>query len=79
MSSRISGLGLVGSCLYDEIADAFKEAAIHHTASVRWRRLDCEQHQCLAGDYEEAMNSYVDKRRSQGRRPFIDAPHFELS
>jgi len=27
---------------------------------------------------EEAMNSYVDLRRSQGRRPFIDAPHFEM-
>jgi hypothetical protein len=24
------------------------------------------------------MNSYVDTRRGQGRRPFIDAPHFEL-
>jgi len=22
--------------------------------------------------------AYVDLRRSQGRRPFIDAPHFEL-
>jgi len=27
---------------------------------------------------EEAMLSYVDLRRSQGRRPFIDGPHFEL-
>jgi hypothetical protein len=27
---------------------------------------------------EEAMNEYIDLRRSQGRRPFIDAPHFEL-
>jgi hypothetical protein len=24
------------------------------------------------------MLSYVDLRRSQGRRPFIDGPHFEL-
>jgi len=24
------------------------------------------------------MNSYIDLRRSQGRRPFIDGPHFEL-
>jgi hypothetical protein len=28
---------------------------------------------------EDAMNSYIDLRRSQGRRPFIDGPHFELS
>jgi len=27
---------------------------------------------------KEAMNKYVDLRRSQGRRPFIDGPHFEL-
>jgi hypothetical protein len=27
---------------------------------------------------EEAMNSYIDLRRSEGRRPFIDAPHFEM-
>ena len=27
---------------------------------------------------EDAMNYYVDIRRDQGRRPFIDAPHFEL-
>jgi hypothetical protein len=24
------------------------------------------------------MNSYIDERRTQGRRPFIDGPHFEL-
>jgi hypothetical protein len=28
---------------------------------------------------EDAMNSYVDLRRSEGRRPFIDGPHFELA
>ena len=27
---------------------------------------------------EDAMNYYVDIRRDQERRPFIDAPHFEL-
>ncbi len=30
------------------------------------------------GTAEEAMNAYIDLRRSQGRRPFIDGPHFEL-
>jgi hypothetical protein len=28
---------------------------------------------------EDAMNEYIDLRRSQGRRPFIDGPHFQLS
>jgi hypothetical protein len=27
---------------------------------------------------EEAMNAYIDLRRSEGKRPFIDGPHFEL-
>jgi|TARA_S200002703_G_scaffold34395_1_gene29765 peptidoglycan LD-endopeptidase CwlK len=27
---------------------------------------------------EDAMNYYVDIRRDEGRRPFIDGPHFEL-
>lgn len=27
---------------------------------------------------EDAMNYYVDIRRDQNRRPFIDGPHFEL-
>jgi hypothetical protein len=26
---------------------------------------------------EEAMNAYIDLRRSQSRRPFMDGPHFE--
>jgi len=30
------------------------------------------------GTMEDAMNYYVDIRRDEGRRPFIDAPHFEL-
>ncbi len=30
------------------------------------------------GTAEDAMMAYVDLRRSQGRRPFIDGPHFEL-
>jgi hypothetical protein len=26
----------------------------------------------------EAMNYYIDARRAQKRRPFVDAPHFEM-
>ena len=28
---------------------------------------------------ESAMTSYIDERRANGKRPFIDAPHFELA
>jgi hypothetical protein len=31
------------------------------------------------GTMEDAMNDYIDTRRSQNRRPFIDGPHFELA
>jgi hypothetical protein len=27
---------------------------------------------------EDLMNEYIDLRRSEGKRPFIDAPHFEI-
>ena len=30
------------------------------------------------GKMEDAMTTYIDLRRSQGKRPFIDGPHFEL-
>ena len=30
------------------------------------------------GTMQEATDQYVQLRRSQGRRPFIDAPHFEI-
>ena len=66
--------------LYDEIADAMKAAAIECGVAIRWGAAwhidDIRQWE---GTMEEAMNEYVDLRRSQGRRPFIDAPHFEIS
>jgi peptidoglycan LD-endopeptidase CwlK len=65
--------------LYDDIADAMKEAAIEVGVPVRWGAAwhipDIRE---WDGTMEEAMNAYVDLRRSQGRRPFIDGPHFEL-
>ena len=30
------------------------------------------------GTMEQAMNAYIDLRRSAGRRPFIDGPYFQL-
>ena len=65
--------------LYDEIADAMKEAAIKNNVTIRWGAAwHIDDIRKWKGTMEEAMNSYVDLRRSQNRRPFIDAPHFEL-
>ena len=65
--------------LYDEIADAFKEASIKEGVSIRWgASWHIPDLRDWEGTAEEAMMAYIDLRRSQGRRPFIDAPHFEL-
>ena len=65
--------------LYDDLADAMKEAAINLGVSLRWGAAwHIDDIRDWDGTMEEAMNSYIDLRRSQGRRPFIDGPHFEL-
>jgi peptidoglycan L-alanyl-D-glutamate endopeptidase CwlK len=64
--------------LYDEIADAIRRAAIELEVNVRW---GAAWHKTLNewdGTAEDLMNEYIDLRRSQGRRPFIDGPHFEI-
>ena len=65
--------------LYDDIADAMQEAAVETGAVLRWGAAwhipDIRQ---WNGTMEDAMNAYVDLRRSEGKRPFIDGPHFEI-
>ena len=66
--------------MYDDIADAMKQAALETGAKIRWGAA-CQIDDITKwdGTMEEAMNAYVDLRRGQGRRPFIDGPHFELN
>ena len=65
--------------LYDDIADAFKEASIREGVGIRWgASWHIPDLRDWEGTAEEAMMAYIDLRRPQGRRPFIDAPHFEL-
>ena len=65
--------------LYDDIADAFKEASVREGVGIRWgASWHIPDWRDWEGTAEEAMMAYIDLRRSQGRRPFIDAPHFEL-
>lgn len=66
--------------LYDNIADAFAEAAREQNVSIRWGAAwTIPNIAKWNSTMEEAMMSYIDLRREQGRRPFIDGPHFELS
>tara|TARA_Y100000004_G_C8872626_1_gene393996 strand:+ start:412 stop:882 length:471 start_codon:yes stop_codon:yes gene_type:complete len=66
--------------VYDEIADAMKEGAKALGVGVRWGAAwhlpDIRE---WNGTMEDAMNAYIDLCRTRGRRPFIDAPHFELA
>ncbi|OUV73912.1 MAG: hypothetical protein CBC83_04555 [Flavobacteriales bacterium TMED123] len=65
--------------LYDDIANAIAIAAAKVNIPIKWGAAwtvgDISTYQ---GKMEDAMNEYIDLRRSKGRRPFIDAPHFEM-
>jgi len=66
--------------LYDNIADAFKAAAIEHNVKLRWGAAwHIPDIRNWDGTMQDAMDDYIDLRRRQGRRPFIDGPHFELN
>ena len=79
LMAYVGGRGCWELNVYDEIADAVKTAAIELGVGVRWGAAwTVSNLREWEGTAEEAMNSYVDTRRSEGRRPFIDAPHFEL-
>ena len=65
--------------LYDDIADAMKKGAELANVPIRWGAAwHINDIRDWNGTMEEAMNEYIDLRRKQGRRPFIDGPHFEI-
>ena len=64
--------------VYDNICDAMATAAEELEVPIKWVAAWSEGDIRYYDDTaEDAMNAYIDLRRSQGRRPFIDAPHFE--
>ena len=65
--------------LYDNIADAMAKAAKELNVPLRWGAAwNVPDISKWNGTMESAMNHYVDTRRKEGKRPFIDGPHFEL-
>ena len=65
--------------LYDDLADAMAEAAREVDVPLRWGAAwHISNIAQFEGTMEDAMNEYIDTRRTQGRRPFIDGPHCEL-
>ena len=66
--------------VYDEIADAFKEASIKEGVPIKWGGAwSVPDLRDWHGTAEEARESYIDLRKSQKRKYFLDCPHFELS
>ena len=64
--------------VYDDLCDAMKAAAEELGTPVKWGAAWSEGDiRTYTGTAEDAMMKYIDLRRSQGRRPFIDGPHFE--
>lgn len=79
LMAYINGRGSWELNLYDDLADAMGEAAGIVGCSIRWGAAwHIDSIANWDGTAEEAMNAYIDLRRGQGRRPFIDGPHFEL-
>ena len=65
--------------VYDDVCDAMAQAAKELGVAIKWGAAWSEGNICAyKGTAKDAMNAYIDLRRSQNRRPFIDGPHFEL-
>jgi len=80
LMAYIGGRGTWELNVYDDIAEAMREAARNQGVRIRWGAAwtvpDIAEWNL---SMEDAMNSYIDERRAERKRPFIDAPHFELN
>lgn len=65
--------------VYDNIADAMAKAGKELGLPIRWGAAwNVPDITKWNGTMEAAMNGYIDARRKEGKRPFIDGPHFEI-
>ena len=79
LMAYLDGRGTWELNVYDEVAAAMKQAARELEVTIRWGGAwTVASLGAYNGTSEDAMMEYIDIRRSQGKRPFIDAPHFEL-
>ena len=76
----VGGRGCWELKVYDDIADAMKQGAIEYGVPIVWgASWHIRNIADWEGTMEEAMNDYIDTRRKEGKRPFIDGPHFEIN
>ena len=66
--------------LYFKIAEAMKQAAIENCVALRWGGAwTVPDIRTYSDTMEHAHEAYLALRRSQGRKAFIDMPHWELA
>tara|TARA_R110001606_G_scaffold115702_4_gene244089 strand:+ start:1976 stop:2419 length:444 start_codon:yes stop_codon:yes gene_type:complete len=63
---------------YYEIAEAIRTAAKELNVRVRWGAYWLAPLNSTTAPAEELVAIYIDTRRAQKRKPFLDAVHFEL-
>ena len=80
LMAYVGGRGCWELKVYDDIADAMKQGAIEYGVPIGWgASWHIRNIADWEGTMEEAMNDYIDTRRKEGKRPFIDGPHFEIN
>ena len=80
LMAYVGGRGCWELKVYDDIADAMKQGAIEYGVPIVWgASWHIRNIADWEGTMEEAMNDYIDTRRKEGKRPFIDGPHFEIN
>ena len=79
LMAYVDGKGCWELNVYDDLADAMAQAARDEGVAIRWGAAwHINDIRMYKGTMEQAMMDYIDLRRSEGKRPFIDGPHFEL-
>lgn len=61
-----------------KVADAVRRASIELNVPIRWGGVWDSALADLAGDLEDEVAEYVARRKAQGKKAFLDGPHFEL-
>jgi peptidoglycan LD-endopeptidase CwlK len=79
LMAYVDGKGCWELNIYDDLADAMAQAARDEGVAIRWGAAwHINDIRMYKGTMEQAMMDYIDLRRSEGKRPFIDGPHFEM-
>lgn len=64
--------------LYYQIARAMRQAAIEENVEIRWGCVWDRRLNDLSTNIEIEVSDYVLRRKSVGKKAFLDGPHYEL-